>query len=88
MIGKIYTTRKLIVMLATSPTWLSVFFFSLAICFLYSNSLWTEIYFPAKYCIKMEPCKPLKPAMVLKTVRFDRGSSGFMHFSHREVLKA
>ena len=36
---------------------------------------------------KMEPCKPLKPATVFSTVRFDRSSSGFMHFSHREVLR-
>ena len=77
-------------MLATSPTWLFVFFFSLAICFfyfLYSNSLWTEICFPAKYCKKMEPCETLKPATVLKTVQFDCGLSGFMHFSHRKVLR-
>ena len=36
----------------------------------------------------MEPCKPLKPATVLRTVRFDCSSSDFMHFSHREVLRA
>ena len=35
----------------------------------------------------MEPCKPLKPATVLRTVRFDYGSSGFMYFSHRAVFK-
>ena len=55
--------------------------------FLYSNYLWTEISFPAKYSKKMEPCKPLKPATVLRTVRFDRGSSSFMHFSYRMVLR-
>ena len=36
---------------------------------------------------KLEPCEPLKPATVLRTVRFDRGSSGFLHFSHRAVLR-
>ena len=84
-----YTTKKLTVMLATSPTWLSIFFFSLAIFFfIYSNSLWTVIYFPAKYYKKMEPWEPLKPAMVLRTIQFDHGLSGFMHFSHREVLSS
>ena len=87
MIEKIYY-QKLTVMLATSPTWLSVFFFSIAICFLYSNSLWTEICFPTKYCKKTEPCEPLKPATVLKTVQFDCGLSSFMHFSPRKVLRA
>ena len=76
-------------MLATSPTWLFVLFFSLSqFFFLYSNSLWTEICFPTKYCKKMEPCEPLKPATVLRTVRFDCGSSDFMNFSHREVLSS
>ena len=60
---------------------------NLFLYFLYSNSLWTEISFLAKYSKKMEPCKPLKPATVLRTVRFDRGSSGFLHFSHRAVLR-
>ena len=60
---------------------------NLFLYFLYSNSLWTEISFPAKYSKKMEPCEPLKPATVLRTVRFDRGSNGFMHFSHREVFR-
>ena len=55
--------------------------------FLCSNSLWTEIGFLAKYNKKTEPCEPLKPAMVLRTVWFDHGSSGFIHFSHREVLR-
>ena len=60
---------------------------NLFLYFLYSNSLWTKISFPAKYSKKMEPCEPLKPATVLRTVQFDRGSSGFMHFSHRTVLR-
>ena len=60
---------------------------NLFLYFLYSNSLWIEISFPAKYSKKMEPCEPLKPATVLRTVRFNCGSSGFMHFSHRAVLK-
>ena len=60
---------------------------NLFLYFLYSNSLWTEISFPAKYSKKMEPCEPLKPATVLRTVRFDYGSSGFMYFSHRAVFK-
>ena len=63
---------------------LSQFFFFV---FLYSNSLWTEISFPTKNSKKMEPCEPLKPATVLRTVLFDRGSNGFMHFSHRAVLR-
>ena len=49
--------------------------------------MWIEISFPAKYSKKMEPCEPLKPATVLRTVRFDYGSSGFMYFSHRAVFK-
>ena len=60
---------------------------NLFLYFLYSNSLWTEISFSAKYSKKMGPCKPLKPATVLRIVRFDRGSSGFLHFSHRAVLR-
>ena len=60
---------------------------NLFLYFLYSNSLWIEISFPAKYSKKMESCEPLKPATVLRTVRFDRVSSGFMHFSHRTVLR-
>ena len=48
---------------------------NLFLYFLYSNYLWTEISFPAKYSKKMEPCEPLKSATVLRTVRFDRGSS-------------
>ena len=60
---------------------------NLFLYFLYTNSLWTEIGFPAKYGKKMEPCKPLKPATVLRTVRFDRSSSNFMHFSHRAILR-
>ena len=60
---------------------------NLFLYFLYSNSLWTMISFPAKYSKKMAPCEPLKPATVLRTVRFDRSSSSFMHFSHRAVLR-
>ena len=37
---------------------------------------------------KMESCKPLKLATILRTVQFYRGLSNFMHFSHREVLRA
>ena len=63
----------------------SIFFFFFFLC---SNSLWTKICFPAKYSKKMEPCEPLKSATVLRTVWFDLSLSGFMHFSHREVLRA
>ena len=67
----------------------SLFSFSLAICFciFYIQILYGQISFPAKYSKKMEPCEPLKPATVLRTVRFDRSSSGFLHFSHRAVLR-
>ena len=60
---------------------------NLFLYFLYSNSLWAEINYPTKYSKKMEPCEPLKLATVLRTVRFDRGSSSFMHFSYRMVLR-
>ena len=88
MIGKIYYQKINSDVSNFTNLALCFLFLSRNLFFLYSNYLWTEICFPAKYCKKMEPCEPLKPAMVLKTVRFDRGSSGFMHFSHREVLSS
>ena len=87
MIGKIYY-QKINNDVSNLTNLAFCFLFLSCNLFLYSNSLWTEIYFPAKYCKKMEPCEPLKLAMVLRTVLFDRGSSGFMHFSHREVLRS
>ena len=89
MIGKIYNQK--INSDVSNLTNLALYFLLLShnlfLYFLYSNSVWTGISFPTKYSKKMEPCKPLKPATVLRTVRFDCGSSGFMHFSHRAVLK-
>ena len=98
MIGKIYNqkinsdvsylTNLALCFLFLSRNLFVCLFFCFHFLFFMFKILWTEIYFLAKYSKKMEPCEPLKPAMVLRTLRFDYGSSGFMHFSHREVLRA
>ena len=43
---------------------------------------------PLDFFFLREPCEPWKPATVLRTVWSNHRSSGFMLFSHREVLRA
>ena len=51
-----------------------------------------SVFFPYKsFCSrskKRESCEPQKSATVYRTVRSDSGLSGFMLFSHKEVLSS
>ena len=73
---------------SSTKTWICAFFSSSSsssssyfILFILTNQ-WFMIW------KKEEPSESQKPAIVLRTIRFDHGSHGSLLFSHRTVLEA